>query len=307
MWGAAARGWMSYSRQGYRLTVLVALVTMMWAGELFAQRPLDERLAATPDGTVKITSAVGTVTVHGWALDTVAVSGYLGDPGARLEFSSEGRETRIRVVLPEGTGSRQAAKLEVNVPRGSHVAVRSSTADITVEEVEGAVDLESVAGDIRIRGRPRMVYAETAGGDVDVNALSKVIRASSLNGDVTVIGARGYIEVSTVGGRAQVMGTEVWEGEVRSVSGDIEFRGTFDSGGSFYFESHSGNIDITIPARARADFDLTTIIGGRVTNDFAASAERTFSIGGGGTQVRVKTFKGEIRIREEATTGRGGG
>jgi DUF4097 and DUF4098 domain-containing protein YvlB len=294
---------MSHNRTSYVLAALVALVTVIWARGAAAQRPLDERLPATIDGTVKITSAVSRVTVHGWAVDTVAVTGTLGDPDARLQFTSEGRETRIRVVLPEHAGSRSPGMLRVYVPRGSHVAVRSSTADIDIEEVEGAVDLESVAGDIRIRGRPRMVYAETAGGDVDVNALSKVIRASSLNGDVTVTGARGYIEVSTVGGRASVAGTEVWEGEVRSVSGDIVFRGSFDPGGSFYFESHSGNIDVTIPRNARADFDLTTILSGRVINDFAPSTERTFSIGGGGTQIRLKSFKGEIHIREDETRG----
>jgi DUF4097 and DUF4098 domain-containing protein YvlB len=295
---------MSYKRKSYVLVVQVAMLTVMWAHGAAAQRPLDERLPTTPDGTVKITSAVGRITVEGWARDTVAVTGTLGDPGAQLQFTSEGRETRIRVLLPEvASSSRSPTMLRVYVPRGSHVAVRSSTANIEIEEVEGALDLESVAGDIRIRGRPRMIYAETAGGDVDVNALSKVIRASSLNGDVTVTGARGYIEVSTVGGRARVAGTQVWEGEVRSVSGDIVFRGSFDAGGSFYFESHSGDIDLTIPGDARADFDLTTILSDRVINDFAPSTERTFSIGGGGTQIRVKSFKGEIHIREDDTAG----
>lgn len=270
-----------------------------------AQKTLNEREPATRDGTVKITSAVGSVHVRGTMGDSVVVSGQLGDDAARLEFTSQGRETRIRVVPPPEERPRAETRLEVQVPRGSHVAVRTVTADIRLDEVEGAVDLESISGDISVRGYPRMIYAETAGGDVVIDATTKVLRASSLNGDVTVTGARGYVEVSTVAGRARVTGGNVWEGEITSVSGDIVFEGSFDPAGSFYFESHSGDIDLVVPPTARIDFDLTTILSSRVTNDFAAPSARTFSIGGGGTRVRVKSFKGRIHIREGSPTGDG--
>lgn len=281
-----------------RLAGLLTLAALLAPGWVDAQSPLNERLPAARDGTVKITSAIGTITVHGWERDSVAVTGDLGDPASRLEFSSEGREARIRVVLPEAADADRAPRLVVRVPKGSHVAVRSSTGDIEVREVEGAVDLESVSGGIAVSGWPRMVYAETAAGEIEIEAVTKVIRATSLNGDVTVSGARGYIEVSTVGGRARVVGAQVWEGEVKTVSGDIVFEGSFDPSGSFNFESHSGDIEVSVPADARIDFDITTILSDRVTNDFAPSAERTFSIGGGGTRVRIKSFKGQVRVLE---------
>ncbi|NIQ58485.1 MAG: hypothetical protein GWN71_35595, partial [Gammaproteobacteria bacterium] len=51
------------------------------------------------------------------------------------------------------------------MPRRAAVAVRTATADITVEDAEGGLDLESVSGSIEVRGPARMVYAESAGGD----------------------------------------------------------------------------------------------------------------------------------------------
>lgn len=266
------------------------------AGPAAAQRPLDERRPAAKDGTIKITNAAGTVRVSSWDRDTVAVSGTLGEGASRIDFTTNERETKIRVVVPRGAQAVDGSDLRVRVPRGSHVAVRTASADIEVTGVYGALDLESVSGRIGVKGRPRMVYAESTGGDVDVDVLTKVVRAKSVAGNVTVRRAMGYVEVSTVSGKAHVEGRKVWEGEVTSVSGDIHFEGDFDSGGSFYFESHSGTVELVLPGDVAADFDLTTLSGGSIENDFAPTRERSFSTGGGGAQIRVKTFKGKIRI-----------
>jgi DUF4097 and DUF4098 domain-containing protein YvlB len=266
----------------------------------FAQQAVSEGRAAAPDGTVKITNAVGSVRVSGWDRDSVALSGTLGAGAERLEFSVEARETRIRVVVPAEAHTVGGSRIELRVPRGSHVAVRTTAADIEVEGVVGALDLESVSGGIRVTGTPHMVYAASAGGDVQLDVVSKVVRAKSLNGDVTVLRARGYLEVSTVSGAARVTGQRVWEGEITSVSGSIRFEGDFDPDGSFDFESHSGDIELVLPAGLRADFDLTTLEGGRVVNDFAPATARSFTVGGGGTRIHITSFKGVITLRRQS-------
>lgn len=281
--------------RGKTLSVLlVAGVTC--ASPLLAQRPIDQRKPATPDGTVKITNAVGSVLVTGWREEAVSVVGDLGRAAERLEFTSEGRETRIRVVLPPEAHLLAGSRLEVRVPEGSHVAVRTSAADIEVRDVEGALDLESVSGSVTVSGHPRMVYAESAGGDLVIDAVSKVVRARSVDGSVEVRRARGYLEVSTVSGSAEVSGRQIWEGEVTSVTGDISFTGDFDPSGSFYFESHSGTIELRLPASIAADFDVTSLKGGYIDNEFTSTDERSFSTGGGGTRIRIKSFKGKVRI-----------
>ncbi len=280
----------------------LAIALLGWslaAGTALAQQPLDQRRPASEDGTVKITNAVGSVRVIGWDEDSVAITGVLGAGAERLDFSTNERETRIRVVLTRDAHSVEGSDLEVHVPRRSHVAVRTSSADIEIMDVGGALDLESVSGGIRVSGEPRMVYAESAGGDVLIDVRTKVVRAKSVGGDVTVRRAMGYVEVSTVSGDAFVEGRNVWEGEVTSVNGNIHFEGDFDEGGSFYFESHSGTVELILPADIAADFDLTTFSGGSVENDFAPPRERSFSTGGGGTQIKVKSFKGKIRILEK--------
>jgi hypothetical protein len=226
----------------------------------------------------------------------VWVTGQLASGADRLEFSTNERETRIRVVIPADSHVLEGSRLEVRVPRGSHVAVRTSAADIEVTDVNGALDLESVSGSITVTGRPRMVYAESAGGDLLIDADSKVVRAKAVNGEVKVFRARGYLEVSTVSGDAEVEGRNIWEGEITSVTGDIAFSGDFDPSGSFYFESHSGAIELRLPDGIAADFDVVSFRGGAVRNEFAPADRRSFSAGGGGTQIRIKSFKGNVSL-----------
>lgn len=279
-----------------------ALAILLLAGFVSASPALaqgsdvDQRRQAARDGTVKITNAVGTVRVTGWDRDTVWVAGRLGSTADRLEFSTTDRETRIRVVLPSDSHVLAGSLLEIRVPRGSHIAARTSAADIDVKDVDGAVDLESVSGSITVTGHPRMVYAESAGGDVLIDAISKVVRAKSVDGRVKVLQARGYLEVSTVSGGAEVQGRGIWEGEITSVTGDIAFSGDFDPSGSFYFESHSGTIELRLPDDISADFDVMSLKGGAIQNEFASTERRSFSTGGGGTQLRIKSFKGKVKL-----------
>ncbi len=259
-----------------------------------AQETVNTALAADPDGTVKITVAAGSVRVRGWAENRVRVTGTLGAGSERLDFSVEGPETRIRVVLPRhpptGLGG---SELVIEVPRGSHVAVRTAAADIDIDGVVGTVDAESVSGGVQVRGGGlRSVYAQSAGGDVDLQVSAKIVRAKSVDGDVTVRGARGFAEVSTISGNATLIGEELWEGEVTTVSGTIRFEGSFSRESSFYFESHSGNIELAVAPRQRPDFEVISF-SGDVTNEFEQSAEPATAPG---SLVKVKTFKGAIRI-----------
>ncbi len=280
-----------------RKSVIVIMGLLLVVGSAAAQQAVEERRPATRDGTVKITLAVGAVRVIGWERDTVAITGTLGAGSERLEFSTDERSTRIRVVLRRMAREIEGSELEIRVPRQSHVAVRTAAADIEVSGVNGALDLESVSGGIRASGNPRMVYAESSGGDVLVDVVSKVIRARSVGGSVTVLRGIGFLEVSTVSGNVHVEGQGFWEGEVTSVAGDIHFEGSFEREASnFYFESHSGKIELVLPADIAADFEITTLTGGEVENEFASSELRNFSTRGGGTLIKVKSFKGEVRI-----------
>lgn len=298
-----------------RLLFLLVLLAGT-AGEATAQQRFDERRVAPRDGTVKITNPAGDVRVTGWTMDSVHVSGTIGDEVEDVEFSTDERATQIRVVLREAWRERPVGgtDLEVRVPLASHVAVRTREGVVEIRRVSGAVDLESATGDLRIHDDPRFVYARSVGGDVEITGMSKVMRASSVAGSVTVDNAAGYVEVSTVSGPIRLNGRNLWEGRVQTVSGDITFDGDFQEGGSFAFESNSGRIELLLSPHARADVDVSAYAGRLETELAGASVsglgvagaggtaadatgrERAFALNGGGTRLHVRTFKGTVRI-----------
>lgn len=277
--------------------LLLALLATFAPAVVAAQQPIAETRPADPGGTVKISVPSGTVRVLGWDRDSVQLGGMVGG-GQRLEFGVEGRETRLRIVALPDAREAGASALEVRVPRGSHAAIRTSSADVNVDDVHGAVDVASVSGSIRVSGNARTIYAESAAGSVDIAAYTKVVRAKSVDGAVTVRRAAGYVEVSTVSGTATVMGRNLWEGQITTVSGDIRFEGGFDTSGSFRFETHSGTIALILPPSIRAEVDIVSF-GGRVESDFGPPGARAFSTGPDGTRLTIKSFKGDIRIRRQ--------
>lgn len=282
-------------RGGLAAAVFVTVGLVAASGPLAAQAVREAR-PADPEGSVKIALSTGSLRVIGWSRDSVAVSGRPGGPDAWLALEVEGPAAGIRIVTDRDAGAPSPADLEVRVPAGSQVAIRAAAASVDVSGVEGTVDVTSVSGDIRVSGSPRSVFAESGTGTLVLETTTKLVRAHSVDGDLTVRGAHGFVDASTVSGDILLEGRGLWEGEVTSVSGDIRFEGSFVSGATlFYFENHAGAIELRVPPRLVASFTITSYTGS-VENRLRPGTPGSFSTGKGGPEIRIKSFKGPIRI-----------
>ena len=256
----------------------------------------DARWPFAGDGSVRIVNPSGRINVIGWDVDSLAVSGR--GPG-RLVSSGT---ASVRKLVVTGGG----AELEVHVPRGARVWVKSASADIDVVGVDGTLDLNSLAGAIHVVGTPADVTAETMDGRVELAGGTGRARVKTVSGDILLRGASVDLGASTLSGTIVVRaagwqrgGTGVQRGKFASVTGDVRFDGELGRGGILELESQSGALALRVPATTVADFDLVTI-GGSVTNRLtAARAERgvlRFSTGEGGAQVTARSFKGSISL-----------
>jgi hypothetical protein len=276
-----------------------------------SQQPLDERWPLASGGSVRIVNPFGRVRVVGWDAESLSVSGRLerGVGG----FSAAG-DARVRKLLVAPSAEREAgrADLEVHVPRRASVWVKTATADIAVEGVDGAVDLNSVRGAIHVVGTPADVTAETMDGSVEIAGGTGRARVKTVSGGILLRGASEDLGASTLSGTIVVRaagwqrgGTGVQRGKFESVSGDIHFEGELGRGGVVELESQSGTIDVRVPASTVADFDLLTV-GSTITNRLTAATplrraagvgqELRFATGPGGAQVTVRSFKGPILL-----------
>src|SRR6184192_543563 len=212
------------------------------------------------DGSGRIVDPAGRIRVIGWDVDSLAVSGR--GPG---RLAAAGTVSVRKLVV---TGR---AELEVHVPRGARVWVKSASGDIDVVGVDGTLDLNSVAGAIHVVGTPADVTAETMDGPVELAGGSGRARVKTVSGVILLRGASVDLGASTL------------------------------SGGIVVLESQSGAIALRVPATTVADFDLVTIAGSITNRLTAATAERgvlRFSTGaeGGGAQVTARSFKGNISL-----------
>jgi DUF4097 and DUF4098 domain-containing protein YvlB len=306
-------------------SLAVALATV--ATGAAAQQSINETRPARPDGTVEITNLAGSVRVIAWNRNEVQVTGTLGRGAERLDFTTDGDLTRIRVVLPRESRNVQGSDLEVRVPAQSSPKVQTTSARIEVSGVRGAIEAKSVSGrvevdaervptlnastvsgSIRLRGSSGSVDAESVSGALEISVATPQTRAKTVSGSLTLRELSGSAEASTVSGTATVEGGRFSRMRLSSVSGSLRFRGDLERGGMYHLNSHSGTIEARLPARVAADFEVSTF-SGDISNAFGPAAQRVsqygpgrelrFTTGGGGARVVVKTFSGSVRLTQQ--------
>ena len=274
-----------------------------WLG---AQTPVDQKRPAAPDGTVRIENMSGSVKVTGWDRAEVQVKGTVG-AGGELAFDGSEKRTRVEVEAEHGNPMGVKSDLEVFVPVGSAVDVEGFQATIVVAGVTGSVKAETVNGSINDTGGSKSVELQSVNGAIDLTKATGRVKAEAVNGAVTVRDASGELEASTVNGRLLVTGGSFDRASLETVSGGVRFESVLTARATLSVESVSGGVDLLLPAGLGAEFSVSTF-SGEITNELGPAAEKTskwtpekelsFTTGGGGTRITVKTLSGAVHIRK---------
>jgi DUF4097 and DUF4098 domain-containing protein YvlB len=269
-----------------------------------AQEKVERGLHLNSDGAVRISNLVGSVHVTGWDRDSVALRGSVAK-GDKL-FMGGGPQGVKMFIEPANDRNPQPSRLDVMVPARAKLWVKTATADIEVSGVTGELDLYVVGGTIRVTGNPSELNAEAIDGDIHVIGSPGWIRAKSASGEVTLKGESRDVGMSTVSGGITVDGSGKFErAKIETVTGVIRFNGDIEKGAAIDFDSHSGQVDITIPRKTGVDFDIATIAGA-ITNDlnysrttkgrYGRGSELVMTNSLGGARVTVRSFKGSVTL-----------
>ncbi|KAA9339222.1 DUF4097 domain-containing protein [Hymenobacter busanensis] len=267
---------------------LLALSIFTWARPLLAQQGSKEQLVVTlsnpgKPGTLHLKLVTGSIRVEGGA----------------------GKEVVIEVGNRDG--SRRETGGDEPTPPGMRRLSKVNGLDVTAQE------------------KDNHVYVRTQSVNNPVDFTIHVPRNFSLqigtvnNGNITVQKVTGELEISNVNGSISVddvAGSAV----LNTVNGSItaDFRDV-TSGVPMAFSSVNGKIDVTLPARTKADLKLKSDRG-EIYSDFdltidnsAPKVTRTAKDGtyrvsqeswtsgkvnGGGAEFMMKTLNGNIYIRK---------
>ncbi len=293
-----------------RKTTLWTLAILFAAVAARAEQSVNATRSVAADATISIENVVGSLTIIGSDETELRVTGTMGDDVEELEISGDADELSIEVVIPDDDnwqGKRKVgADLEIRVPRGVSLEVESVSASIDISGVSGAIEAGSVSGAVTVAGGSSDVEVESVSGAVSVTGGSGSIVAESVSGAVVLEGVAGDIEATTVSGTIKVDAGAVDDVELESVAGSIYFKGRLTDG-TLDIESHSGNVEVLLPADLGAEFELESF-SGRIENAFGPAARRSdryepgvsveFSTGSGSADVSIETFSGNIVLKK---------
>jgi DUF4097 and DUF4098 domain-containing protein YvlB len=286
----------------------MALLALCTSAVGFASddRTFEKTVAAQPHGVVDISNVAGEIEVNGWDRQEVSVRAELGAQVERVDVSSEGGRTTVKVVLPSHTSGHGEAQLHVQVPRESEVDVSAVSADVKVEGVQGVERLNTVSGE---------VAGELGGADAEVKTVSGEIRLkghgaparlrlNSVSGDVRLEHGGGDFEGTTVSGTMSVTLESARSIRARTTSGDMRLEAKLARGATVEATSVSGDVSLRGSADGGYSYEVSSF-SGDISNCFDAKAEHgNYTPGSrlegtraeGAGHVRIKTMSGDVRL-----------
>jgi len=290
------------------LAVLVAVLALALALPAAADQEIKESGPASADGTVMIENVSGSVVITGWDKNEISMEATISGDIQEIEFKTGEKKSWIKVEWPKKKNVKGEANLVIKVPAGSHLEVECVSADIEISQVTGSVEAASVSGDVTVTGQCRKIEAESISGDVVLEGGAAEIDVSSISGMLKARGKVSEVEASTVSGDIDLEFDKFLNLGLESVAGNATVTGDLDGDGSFSFDLHSGELELTVPANVSADFEIETFSGeidnafgqkSRKTSKYAPGRELEFSNGGGDARVRINTFSGDVVIRHK--------
>lgn len=277
------------------------------AAPLAAQQKIERRIPVASDVSVRITNLEGSTRIIGWDADTLAVTGSV-PAGVTFYFGGGGRGAKMGVERDPNAKVAGSVFLEVRVPRGARVWVRSGGGSIEATGLAGEIDAVSVGGTIRLDGALRLVSAEAIDGGVEVTGATGVVRARTGSGRIVLrqLGAGGDITAVTVSGAIEVTEARPAGARLETVSGAVTYAADIERRGRLEVQTHGGDVDLRLQPDTEAEFDLHSLGGpvvfglgvekGEPVKPSAPGKPVNRATGGGGAQVTVRSFKGTIRI-----------
>ena len=224
-------------------------LTLVGAAPVVAQRQQTRAFAVAPDVAVRIHNLVGVTRVTGWDRDSIAVVAVIPAGGGSFFGGGGGRFAKMGIEGQDPSLTGPGSELDVKVPRGARVWIKSASAKVELVNVGGEVEVTSLTGSIGLDGSPRVATLESIDGDITITGATTVVRVRTGAGAVHVAGARGDISVSTVQGPVTVESDQLLSARIESVSGRVEVRAGVSLDGLLEIETHDGDVQLVLPVR----------------------------------------------------------
>jgi DUF4097 and DUF4098 domain-containing protein YvlB len=264
---------------------------------------IDTTVAFSRGGALELEIGSGEIIVSGWSRDQVRVRATSERGALRFDASPS------LISLGLRSGRSGETRLEVTVPAGVRIRASAASGDVRITGTRGEVEARAQSGDIVVEDAGPRVEINAFSGDVEATRIVGDLRVNVLSGDVKIAGVGGDLEVKTVSGEIDIRDARTKSVRANTTSGDITYEGTIDPAGRYELQTHSGDVELTIPADVGAMLTVSTYNGG-IESDFPLTLQPgdhgvsnshgkafTFRLGNGAARISAESFSGDINIR----------
>lgn len=282
---------------------------------------------ATADVNVTVASTAGRIRVHGTDKKEVRARTTTAGPKLKLrvvggaENAPKSPAQRVELQVSDKEEGEDESCLgdfdvELEVPRGATVYLKTQDGDIAVEDVAEA-HLETNDGRIEAMRISKVVDAASLGGNVTLEDASGRAHLTSLNGVVEVRGVRpldgsDFLKVRTVSGDILLDEIGPARVEANTISGELRLTGPLARGGTYDFVTTTGDVTILMPADSSFKVNAKVSEHGEIITEFPlqykgpaspASALQTGRLlgtfGSGDATITLVSFSGTLRLRKQ--------
>ena len=266
----------------------------------------EKRFPADALVDLNVSTFDGSIEIRSWDRAEVLVEvekrGQDKDAVAKISVTAEQKGNRITVgalhsghtvVIGIGRFTSTSARLIVSVPRKINLTARTGDGSITLERVEGKLDLRSGDGSIKVIEGKGEVVVETGDGTLTLDDVSGHVEARTRDGSVRVSGTPGSLRVRTGDGsvslriRDGAQMTEDWMID----TGDGSVTAELPAGFNAMIDADPGS-----DGRVRSDFTLTNSGAANTSEKSRDRGPVAGQLGTGGKRLTLRTGDGTIRI-----------
>jgi DUF4097 and DUF4098 domain-containing protein YvlB len=279
------------------------LFTAASAGICLSAYAADARKEAKIDiaagGTVNIVNGGGSVVLHSGPGHQLLLSYTVHSAKVEVDQNLSADKQRLELRTHVLSGDKPAADeakvdYDIKIPAGVSVNVSTTSAPITADGVNSELGLSSETGQITVHN--------IAKSHVHVRSMTAPVSLKDVTmSRVDIQSASGAVQLTNVTGQRISVGT---------TSGNIEYQGDCSGGGNYILTTHSGAIDVTLPATASVDLTARSTTGAvenafplqqKSHNSFVPQQGRSFAgtSNSGSSSVELQSFSGKIRVNKQ--------
>ncbi len=290
------------------------------------------------DGKVEIRNVSGDVEVKTWDRNEVKIDALKTSKASsmdkakenaskvKIEVTRENGVLKVETKYPKPSIKNLSVSVyyKVTIPAQAAIKAKSVSGDVTLEKIgakaaavstsgnvtvagaKNGANAETVSGNVEVVDVENGVYCKTASGNVEAKNVAGNADLNCVSGNITAENIRGDVEADTVSGNVKLLdisGADVVKG--KTMSGSTIYYGDISSSGRYSLEAHSGRVEMTIPSNSAFDLTASTF-SGSIKTEFKVMVSGKLSkkkisgsVNGGGADVKLKTFSGNVYLKKK--------